>query len=228
MSDPMRNDMHDRPNDPRPDDDVLLQQVRAALAPLPDVDRRAIANILSAVAHRKPTRLQRLRVWWEDLTGQIGVATSPFVRGAALAAVALTIGFVARGALPTRSGTAPTQLAPDPSSAPSSTASPSLQQVEGTGERATLRVPVQFVLDAREAASATTLHVVGDFNDWDVNAAPMTLENDVWSTSLPITQGRHVYAFVVDGERWIADPRAPQTKDADFGRPTSVVIVQVP
>jgi hypothetical protein len=37
-----------------------------------------------------------------------------------------------------------------------------------------------------------------------------------------------VYAFVVNGERWLADPRAPQAADADFGRPGSVIIVQAP
>ncbi len=224
----MSHDMHHRPTDPRADDDVLLQQVRAALTPMPDVDRRAIADILAAVAHRQPTRWERMRAWWEDANGRIGIATSPFARGAALAAVALMIGFVGRGALTSPDGTAPTQVAT--ASAPSipSSSIPSLQQVESPSDRADLRVPVQFVLDPREATGATTLHVVGDFNDWDVSATPMTLENGVWSTSLPIAQGRHLYAFVVDGERWIADPRAPQTKDPDFGRPTSVVIVQVP
>jgi len=225
----MSNDMHNRRHDPHPDDDVLLQQVRAALTPMPEVDRRAIARILTAVVHRQPTRVERLRAWWDHVTGRIGVATSPFARGVALAAAALTIGFVARGALPSRNGTIPARVAnaaPD-ATVPTQT-SPALQPVEGAAERAELRVPVQFVLDAREAAGATTLHVVGDFNDWDVSATPMSLEQGVWSASLPITPGRHVYAFVVDGARWIADPRTPQTKDADFGRPMSVVIVQAP
>ena len=92
----------------------------------------------------------------------------------------------------------------------------------------TLRIPAQFVLDAREAADATSLSVVGDFNDWDVSATPMTLEGGVWSVTLPVTPGRHVYAFVVNGTRWVADPRAPRATDSDFGRPGSVIIVQTP
>jgi len=75
---------------------------------------------------------------------------------------------------------------------------------------------------------ARTLSVVGDFNDWNVAASPMAREGELWSVSLPVTPGRHVYAFVVNGTEWIADPRAPRAADADFGRPGSVIIVQSP
>jgi hypothetical protein len=34
-----------------------------------------------------------------------------------------------------------------------------------------------------------------------------------------------VYAYVVDGEKWTLDPRAPKTKDTDYGTEQSVVIV---
>ena len=87
---------------------------------------------------------------------------------------------------------------------------------------------MQFVLDAREVPDANRITVVGDFNDWNVNATPLTLDRGAWSVSLPATQGRHVYAFVIDGERWMADPRAPKAPDADFGRPGSVIIVPTP
>jgi hypothetical protein len=41
---------------------------------------------------------------------------------------------------------------------------------------------------------------------------------------VPLEPGRHEYAFVVDGERWLADPAAPTT-GGDFGTPNSVVTV---
>lgn len=217
------------------DDDLLMQQVRAALTPMPSVDRRAIASILASVAQRRPTRVERLRARCEELLANFNISPSSPVRAALLISVAVMIGFVARGAMNTNSGTLTSSvasnapaIAPAIASATKSVAAPALQQVDGATDRSALRVPLQFVLDARESPAATQLSVVGDFNDWDVNATPMTLDEGVWSVSLPMTQGRHVYAFVINGKDWIADPRAPRTKDADFGRPSSVVIVQAP
>ncbi len=207
------------------DDEMLLRQVRAALTPMPDVDRRAIADILAAVATRRPTRLARLRASMAFTFDRWMAVTSPLTRGAALAAAALTIGFVARGYLVREPAVASAPSVAVAVPAPNTT---TVQQVEGSADAGTLRVPVQFVLDARDAADATSLSVVGDFNDWDVNATPMTLEGGVWSVTLPATPGRHVYAFVVNGTRWVADPRAPRATDADFGRPGSVIIVQTP
>jgi len=227
------------------DDDVLMQQVRAALTPMPTVDRRAIASILTTVAQRRTSRVERWRAWFDLRLDDLRLATSPLSRGMALATMAVVVGFVARGSIIDRAkpkGTAAT-YATSPTTSPtaSPTTSPTTSQVrvpnangaalvpvQGATDPASMNVPVQFVLDAREAADASQLSVVGDFNNWDVTATPMTLDAGVWSASLPMSQGRHVYAFVINGDRWIADPRAPRTKDSDFGRPSSVVIVQAP
>jgi 1,4-alpha-glucan branching enzyme len=74
------------------------------------------------------------------------------------------------------------------------------------------------------------VHVAGDFNGWSTESAPMMRlpGTNVWTVTVPVKPGRHVYSYVVDGTRWIADPRAPRATDSDFGRPGSVVIVQVP
>ena len=209
------------------DDEIFVQQVRAALTPMPTVNRQAIANILTAVAARKPTRAARFRARIAFAIEQWWYATSPLARGGAIAAVALTIGFVGRGFLV---ADAPATVTPAVAVAPAPDTSNRvlLQAVDGASDPATVRVPVQFVLDARDASTAITLSVVGDFNDWDVAATPMTREGDVWSVSLPITSGRHVYAFVINGKRWLADPRAPRASDSDFGRPGSVMLVQTP
>ena len=212
------------------DDDLLLRQVRAALTPMPDVDRRAIASILAAVAARRPSRIERLRASIAFTFDRWLAVTSPLARGTALAAAALTIGFVSRGYIGSTSVHEPSAaMSPSVTVAADSVRTPtSIQRVEGAASVNTLRIPAQFVLDAREAADATSLSVVGDFNDWDVSATPMTLEGGVWSVTLPVTPGRHVYAFVVNGTRWVADPRAPRATDSDFGRPGSVIIVQTP
>lgn len=218
--------------DDRFDDDQLLEQVRAALTPMPDVDRRAIANILTAVSERRQTPWQRARNYAWYSVDQFRFATSPLTRAAAVAAVFVVIGFSARGLWsPTAAGdTSAPSVAVTPSLTDSgiTTQDPSLIAVEGTADPSSRLVSVQFVLDAREVPDARSISVVGDFNDWDVAATPLTLTRGAWSVSLSTTQGRHVYAFVINGERWIADPRAPKAADADFGRPGSVIIVPTP
>lgn len=82
---------------------------------------------------------------------------------------------------------------------------------------------VEFVLVAPGAASVS---LVGDFNDWDAATTPMrpVRSGAIWSVTVPLTAGRHRYAFLVDGTRWLADPSAPRAPD-DFGTPSSVVTV---
>lgn len=82
---------------------------------------------------------------------------------------------------------------------------------------------VRFVLDAPDAH---TVALVGDFNGWSRTATPLD-EGDApgrWTISLTLPSGRHEYAFVVDGERWVADPSAAAMRD-EFGNESSVVRV---
>jgi len=90
----------------------------------------------------------------------------------------------------------------------------------------TLRT-VQLVL---RAPAARTVSVVGDFNAWDAHANTMTRdpESGLWSHSVALRPGRHVYAFVVDDTVWMRDPRSPEATDEDFGRPGSVLFVGQP
>lgn len=82
---------------------------------------------------------------------------------------------------------------------------------------------VQFVV---VAPGAEHVSLVGDFNDWDARLTPMRADRDgrLWTVTVPLTPGRHRYAFLVNGARWVADPSAPRAPD-DFGAPSSVVTV---
>ena len=82
---------------------------------------------------------------------------------------------------------------------------------------------VQFVF---RAPSAHRVALVGDFNDWDSEATPLRpAAGGLWTVTVPLTAGRYTYTFVVDGERWMADPAAPPAPPDDFGRPGSVVTI---
>jgi hypothetical protein len=86
---------------------------------------------------------------------------------------------------------------------------------------------VQFGFVAPHASSVA---LVGDFNDWDPKATPLRAASTggVWSVEVPIRPGRHLYAFVVDGTVWSPDPAAPQATGEDFGEPNSALTVADP
>jgi hypothetical protein len=86
-------------------------------------------------------------------------------------------------------------------------------------------VPTQFVYDGH----ARHVMLVGDFNNWDEHATALEREpgSTLWSVTLPIQRGRHIYAFLVDSV-WTVDNRAPVAKDPDFGVTGSVVLVGRP
>ena len=84
---------------------------------------------------------------------------------------------------------------------------------------------IQFVL---VAPKASTVSLVGDFNDWDPSTTRLLSgAGGVWSITVPLRPGRYQYAFLIDGNRWVADPAAPPAVGADdFGSPNSVLTVE--
>jgi len=87
--------------------------------------------------------------------------------------------------------------------------------------------PGQMVQFALAAPGASQVTLVGDFNGWDARATPLQEVGvvGVWAVEVPITQGRHEYAFVVDGREWRPDPTAPRAPANEYGPPNSVVTV---
>ncbi len=69
---------------------------------------------------------------------------------------------------------------------------------------------------------ARSVAVAGDFNRWE--AASMRRGGDgVWRIRLSLAPGRYQYAFLVDGSRWMADPRAATNLESGFGGSDSVL-----
>jgi len=85
------------------------------------------------------------------------------------------------------------------------------------------RETVRFALSA---PNASRVALVGSFNEWNPIATPLVRDpaTGTWMVSLRLPPGRHVYAFVVDGDV-TADPAAPRAADDDFGSANSVVLV---
>jgi hypothetical protein len=200
------------------DADETIERIAAALRPLPDVDPAQRARVLVAVAAERE-RDRRGRARRTRAIRWLGA-------GSTVAAAGLVGLLWFRG-----SRQAPSALASTP---PSTAASPSApvaprvdaQFVKRDADGVALQ-PVQLVLRAPAARRVT---VVGDFNGWDAGATAMTRDpaSGMWSQTLALRPGRHVYAFVVDDSVWMRDPRTPAAPDADFGRPGSVLLVRQP
>lgn len=95
------------------------------------------------------------------------------------------------------------------------------------GAAAARRAPSASVITfALVAPQARTVALAGDFDGWDPARLPLRREGaGLWTVDVPLQPGRYQYAFVVDGQRFVADPAAPRAGGDDFGQPTSVVTV---
>jgi Glycogen recognition site of AMP-activated protein kinase len=76
---------------------------------------------------------------------------------------------------------------------------------------------------------AKTVQVAGDFNGWNpARTALEQISEGAWAVTIPLKPGRYAYMFVVDGQRWIADPFAAEQKDDGFGSRNAVLDVGAP
>jgi len=73
---------------------------------------------------------------------------------------------------------------------------------------------------------ARQVALVGDFNDWDRARTPLVREGDRWRATVRLPTGVYRYAFLIDGVRWVADPRKPGPADLDFGQPISMLAMR--
>lgn len=188
---------------------VELQATGAALSVLERLPRVAApvglaARVMAEIRPPKPSTLARLRAWMEcrPLLGW---------EFAGVAVAASTLFVVLAPLSPPPVGDALPQAA-----LPSSL----IQAAHAPSESNTLR----FSLYAPQAGSVA---LVGDFNGWgstsEVRLKPA--ENGTWSVAIPLPSGRYQYAFLVDGQRWVTDPRAEQHVSDDFGRQNAVVTI---
>jgi hypothetical protein len=85
---------------------------------------------------------------------------------------------------------------------------------------------VEFVRFVLVDSTARSVSIVGDFNGWRSDRTPLVAapKPGIWSVSVPLSPGRHEYAFIVDGKRWVVDPASVASSD-EFGTESSVLLV---
>jgi hypothetical protein len=182
------------PPELRAEGEAALKMIEAADHSPVTLSSELDARVMAAVRRRATRRAARAWRWLVE-PREVRVRFRPWMLGPALAAAAAVTFLLARSE------------GPGP-------------QARATSDDS---VFVRFVLyapDARQVALA------GTFNEWDASAIRLVPGSDtgVWTTIVALPVGQHQYAFVIDGERWVADPAAPRVDDG-FGRANSVMAV---
>jgi hypothetical protein len=191
----------------------IVTRAVETLRELPAVDSAAVKRIVTAAAR---TRARDAAPNEDDLLPLAPPRRSYWVPAGIAAAILLTIG-AALVVSTVRSDRGPD--ARRAAAMPVVTVSASREAADA------LPIPTQFVFDG----TARHVVLVGDFNNWDAQATPLEREpgSPLWSVTVPIQRGRHIYAFLVDSV-WTVDKRAPVASDPDFGVTGSVILVGRP
>ena len=171
----------------------------------PSFERRLMEKVHAEGPVLYPDRASSARQWWR---------TERVFRVAPLTGLALAAGIAGIIAI---SGIAIGSRI--------SARSPLATQAASTAGRDTVQI-VRFVfVDPR----ATSVELVGDFNEWAKGRTELGRSGapGVWAVSVPLSPGRHEYAFIINGSRWVADPLAVKSSD-DFGTESSVIRVGTP
>ena len=106
-----------------------------------------------------------------------------------------------------------------PSARPERSGTPVAMSIENAP-----KLLVQFRL---QAADASNVKLAGSFTQWQPQYELHQSAPGIWTITLPLPEGVHDYAFVVDGQRWVADPYA-QAVDDGFGGTNSRIAILPP
>jgi len=196
----------------------VVERAIEALRELPPIHGDAIGRVVAAAAR---SRAQDAASDVDDLLPEPAAPPARYARRLSMvaAAVLLAAGTVALWRA--------THASSDVTGAATASAQPIVVAVPASRDlnAESAPIPTQFVFDGR----ARRVTLVGDFNNWDPRATPLEQEprSTLWSVTVPMQRGRHVYAFLVDSV-WTIDKRAPVARDPDFGVTGSVILVGRP
>jgi len=187
------------------DDAAFLNRVAASLRTIerahPSFERRVMEKVRADAPMLYPRTLTH-DSWWRTAR-PFNVAPLTAIAVAASALIVVALSGVAIG----------TRLSGKPA-------------VQQAGAVAAVQDTVQLVRFVFVDSRAANVQLVGDFNEWTKGMTELKPSGapGVWVASVPLSSGRHEYAFIVDGKRWVTDPLAVRSSD-DFGTESSVIRV---
>ena len=98
---------------------------------------------------------------------------------------------------------------------------PAPVETASTGETESLRI-VRLVYVPQDPG-VSGVSVAGTFNAWNPESTTMIKRDGVWVVQMVLPADTYEYMFVEDGQRWVTDPLAMQTRDDGFGRKNAVL-----
>lgn len=85
--------------------------------------------------------------------------------------------------------------------------------------------PKLFVQFRFQASDASNVRLAGSFTNWQRQYELHQMAPGLWTITLPLPPGVHDYAFIVDGQRWVADPYAQAVNDGFGGTNSRIALV---
>jgi hypothetical protein len=179
----------------------IAAALRAAERVHPSFEKRLMEKVQAEAAALYPPTASRPASWWRR---------ERVFRVSPLAGLALAAGI--GGIVVVSSIAIGTRISPRP--------------VVAAQAATTHQDTVQLVRFVFVDPSAAKVELVGDFNEWSRGSTELRRSGapGVWAVSVPLSPGRHEYAFIINGSRWVADPLAVKSTD-DFGTESSVIRV---
>lgn len=84
-------------------------------------------------------------------------------------------------------------------------------------------VPVTFVVSLD--SEADTVHVLGEFNNWQMTDSLERQSDNTWQITLNLEPHReYQFRYLVDGENWLNDAQADHYAPNGYGEENSVVV----
>jgi 1,4-alpha-glucan branching enzyme len=84
---------------------------------------------------------------------------------------------------------------------------------------------VKFSLSGDQYKAASSILLVGDFNNWQLGETPFKMaKTGVWSVTLDLETGKeYQFRYLIDGTSWENDPEADKYVPSGLGSENSVL-----
>ncbi len=84
---------------------------------------------------------------------------------------------------------------------------------------------VKFSLSGDQYKSASSILLVGDFNNWQLGETPLKkAKTGIWSVSLDLETGKeYQFRYLIDGTNWENDSEADKFVPSGLGSENSVI-----
>jgi 1,4-alpha-glucan branching enzyme len=83
---------------------------------------------------------------------------------------------------------------------------------------------VKFSLSGDQYNSASSILLVGSFNNWQIGETPLKKTKGAWSVSIDLETGKeYQFRYLIDGNSWENDPEADAFVPSGLGSENSVL-----